>query len=224
MLHPNDVIEDIAISYGYDNIKSEPLKTFTPGKTFEINKFINKAREILIGLEYQEVMSAILSNKKILYENMNIKDFGTVEIKEYMSETYSVVRTWLLPILMDVLSKNKHVDYPQKIFEEGIVTVKKGNEAIDYHRVALLSAHKDADFTESKQALDLLMRLLDAKYKIIEAEHNSFIPGRVGRVIVNDKKVGYIGEFSPEVLKNLDLNIPVVGFEVNLTELFETIK
>ncbi|MBW2965801.1 phenylalanine--tRNA ligase subunit beta [Candidatus Woesearchaeota archaeon] len=220
IIHPNDVIEDIAISYGYNNIKPESLKTFTPGKTFEINKFINKSREILVGLGYQEVMSAILSNKKVLYENMNMEDFGTIEIKEYMSETYSVVRTWLLPILMEVLSKNKHVDYPQKIFEQGLVTVKKGEDIYDYHRIALLSANKDADFTEAKQALDLIMRLLGIKYEIKEAEHNSFIPGRVGRVISNNKKVGFIGEFSPEVLKNNDLNVPVVGFEVNLTELF----
>jgi phenylalanyl-tRNA synthetase beta chain len=223
ILHPYDIVEDIAISYGYDNIKPEPLKTFTPGKTFEINKFINKAREILVGLGYQEIMSAILSNKKTLYENMNIKDFGTVEIKEYMSETYSVVRTWLLPVLLEVLSKNRHIDYPQKIFEQGLITAKKGEEVKDYQRIALASAHKDTDFTEAKQALDLMMRLLGIKYKIIETEHNSFIPGRVGRVTVNDKKIGYIGEFSPEVIKNWDLDVPVVGFEVNLTELFENI-
>ena len=224
IMHPVDIIEDVAISYGYDNIKPEPVTIYTAGQQMEINKFIDKVREILIGLGYQEVMSPILSNKKALYENMNIEDFGTIEINKPMSETYSVVRNWLLPILMDVLSKNKHVDYPQKIFEEGIITVRKGKEVKDYHRVALISANKDADFTEAKQALDLLLRLLNVKYKVVETEHHSFIPGRVGGVIVNDKKVGYIGEFSPQTLKNWDLDVPVVGFEVNLTELFENIK
>ncbi|MBW2977791.1 phenylalanine--tRNA ligase subunit beta [Candidatus Woesearchaeota archaeon] len=224
IMHPVDVIEDVAISYGYGNIKPEPVTIYTSGEPMKINKFIDKTREILIGLGYQEVMSPILSNKKILYENMNVGDFGTIEINKPMSETYSIVRSWLLPILMDVLSKNKHVDYPQKIFEEGIITVRKKEEVKDYHRVALVSAHKDADFTEAKQALDLLMRLLDVKYEVVEVEHDSFIPGRVGRVIVGDVKVGFIGEISAEVLKNWDLNVPVVGFEVNLTELFEKIK
>ncbi|MBW2982250.1 phenylalanine--tRNA ligase subunit beta [Candidatus Woesearchaeota archaeon] len=221
IMHPVDVIEDIAISYGYDNIEAEPLKTFTIGGSFEINNFINKSREILVGLGYQEIMSAMLSNKKTLFENMNTNEFNLIELKEYMSETYSVVRNWLLPILLEVLSKNKHVDYPQRIFEEGIVTEKKDGAVVDYNRIALVTANNTADFTEAKQALDLMMRLLDIKYKIIEAEHNSFISGRVGRIIVNDKKVGYIGEFSPEVIKNWDLNVPVVGFEINLTELFE---
>jgi len=241
IMHPVDIIEDVAIAYGYDNIKPEPVTVYTPGQPMEINKFIDKAREILMGLSYQEIMSPILSNKSILYENMNIKDmenrrfsepseakassgFGTIEIKEPMSETYSVVRTWLLPILMEVLSKNKHTDYPQKIFEEGIVTVRKGDDVKDYHRVALLSAHKDADFTEAKQALDLLMRLLGFKYEVVEVEHDSFIPGRVGRVVVDGMKVGFIGEIAPSVLKNWDLDVSVVGFEVNLTELFEKIK
>jgi len=224
IMHPVDVIEDIAISYGYENIEAEPLKTFTIGTSFEINKFIDRSREILVGLGYQEIMSPVLSNKKILFENMNVEEFNLIELKEYMSETYSVVRNWLLPILLDVLSKNKHVDYPQKIFEEGIITVKKEGYTIDYNRIALVTANNTADFTEARQALDQMMKLLDIKYEIKETEHNSFIPGRVGRVIVNDKKIGYIGEFSPETLNNWDLNVPVVGFEINLTELFEIIK
>jgi phenylalanyl-tRNA synthetase beta chain len=224
IMHPFDIIEDIAISYGYKNIKPEPVNLYTQGEPLPIKGFIDKAKEILMGLGCQEVLSPILSNKKNLYENMNIEDFGTIEIKTPMSETYSVVRSWLLPILLEVLSKNKHVDYPQKIFEQGLITVKKGENIHDYHRIALASAHKNADFTEAKQALDLMMRLLGLKYKIIETEHSSFIPGRVGRVIANDKKVGYIGEFSPETIKNWDLDVPIVGFEVNLTELFETTK
>jgi phenylalanyl-tRNA synthetase beta chain len=224
IMHPADIIEDIAISYGYNNIKPEPVSLYTQGEPLPIKKFIDKAKEVLVGLGYQEVLSSILSNKKNLYENMNLEDFGTIEINKPMSETYSVVRSWLLPILMEVLSKNKHVDYPQRIFEQGIITAKKGEDIYDYHRIALASAHKDADFTEAKQALDLMMRLLGIKYKIIETEHNSFIPGRVGRVIVNNKKVSYIGEFSPEVIKNWDLDVPVVGFEVNLTELFENVN
>jgi phenylalanyl-tRNA synthetase beta chain len=223
IMHPFDVIEDIAISYGYGNIKPEEVNLYTPGQPLEINKFIDKAREILIGAGYQEVMSPILSNKKTLYENMNIEDFGTIEIDKPMSETYSVVRTWLIPVLMDVLGKNKHVDYPQNIFEEGIVTVKKRENINDCHRVALLSANKNADFTEAKQVLDLMLRLLNIKYEIKEADHKSFIPGRVGRVIVNNKKVGFIGEIAPDILKNWGLDIPVVGFEVNITELFESI-
>ena len=229
IMHPVDVIEDIAIAYGYDNIEMAHMERYTIGGTIPIVKFIDKVREIVIGLGYQEIMSAILSNKETLYKKMNIEDIenqdlGTVEIKEYISERYSVVRTWILPILMDVLNKNKHIEYPQKIFEEGLVTIRKGNEIKDYHRIALVSAHAEADYTEARQVLDSILNAFKVKYKIEETEHNSFIPGRVGRVIVNGRKVAYIGEIAPEGLKNFDLTVPVSGFELNLTELFAVIE
>ena len=91
---------------------------------------------------------------------MNSKEFGTIEIKDYISERFSVVRTWILPILMDVLSKNKHVEYPQKVFEQGLVSVKKDNKIIDYHRIAAVSAHANADYTEAKQTLDFILKSL----------------------------------------------------------------
>ena len=128
-----------------------------------------------------------------------------------------------MPILMDVLSKNKHVEYPQKIFEEGLVSIRKEGVK-DYHRIALVSAHADADYTEARQALDFVLRSLGIEYKVVETEHNSFIPGRVGRVIVKGKKLAYVGELSPEVLANFDLTVPVCGFELNLSELFEVIE
>ena len=126
ILHPYDVVEDIGIMYGFDKIEERPLKTFTAGSVLKMNEFADKVREVVIGLGYQETMSAVLTNKGFLYKKMNIEDFGTIEIEDYMSETYSVVRSWLLPNLMEVFSKNKHVDYPQRIFEEGLVNIRKG--------------------------------------------------------------------------------------------------
>ena len=223
ILHAVDIIEDIAISYGYNQIKELPLKSYTVGKTSELVKFIDKARDTIAGTGYQEVISPILTNMKFLYENMNTKDFGTVEISEYMSESYSCVRTWILPILLEVLSKNKHVEYPQKLFEQGLVTSRKGETTIDYERVAVVSAHDGVDFTETKQALDYLMRMLGITYEIEEVDHDSFIPGRVGRVIVNGKKVAFIGEIAPKVLENWKIEVPVAGFELNLSDLFEAL-
>jgi len=221
ILHPADVVEDIAIMYGYDKIKEEVLTSYTIGNTSDMVNFIDKVREILVGLGYQEAMSPILSNKVLMSDKMNMKEFYGVEISNYMSETYSVVRSWLLPILMDMLGKNKHIEYPQKIFEEGLVTVKKGNEVKDYERVALVNCNEKADYTEAKQAMDYLFSRLGIEYDIEEVEHDSFISGRVGRVVVSGKKVGYIGEINPKVLDNFELTLPVVGFELNLTEIFE---
>ena len=191
-MHPVDVIEDIAIMYGYDKISPLPLATFTSGKTFPIRRFIDTVREILVGLGYQEIMSPVLVNKEALYSKMNIPDSGTVEIENYMSLNYSVVRSWLLPGLMDVLMHNKHADYPQKVFEQGIVTVNKDDKCTDSEKIAAITCHASASYTEIKQALDYLLRMLGLEYEIEEAEHGSFIPGRIARILVNKKKVALI--------------------------------
>ncbi|MEK6809003.1 MAG: phenylalanine--tRNA ligase subunit beta, partial [Nanoarchaeota archaeon] len=82
ILHPYDVIEDIGIMYGFDKIKEFPLTTFTRGSATDISGFIGKIREIAVGLGYQEIMSAILTNKEVLYSKMNAEDFGTIEIED----------------------------------------------------------------------------------------------------------------------------------------------
>ncbi|MFH2028647.1 MAG: phenylalanine--tRNA ligase subunit beta [Nanoarchaeota archaeon] len=224
ILHNVDIIEDILIMYGYNNIEECTLKSYTIGSTNDIIVFIDKVREILIGAGYQEVMSPILSNKNILNNKMNIEGSATIEIENFMSETYSAVRSWLLPILIDFLSKNKHVEYPQNIFEQGIVTTKKGELISDYERMAVASVNEKSDYTGIKQILDYLFRMLGIKYTIVEVEHDSFIKGRVGRVIVNDKKVAFIGEVSPIVLNNSGIDLPVAAFELNLTDLFHELN
>jgi len=224
IMHPVDVIEDIAIAYGYDNIEMMHMQSYTVGRTFPLVEFVDKVRELAIGLGYQEILSAMLSHKVLLVDKMETQDFGRVALREFVSETHSCLRNWLLPILMDVLGKNKHVEYPQKIFEEGLVTVKKGDSIIDYHRIAVVSAHAGADYTEARQALDFILNSFGITYTVEETEHSSFIEGRVGRVVIGSKKVAYVGELSPAVIKNFDLNVPVCGFELNLTELFEVMK
>ena len=224
IMHPVDVIEDVGIMYGYDKIEELPLTSYTVGGTFPLTSFINKMREMVVGRGYQEVFSHMLSNPETLYEKMNVKDFGTVEIENFSSSTFSAVRTWLIPILMETLSKNKHIDYPQRLFEQGLVTARKKEGIEDYERLALVSAHKATDYTEVKQIVDLLLRMAGFEYETVPVEHNSFIPGRVARVVVNGKKIGYVGEIHPEVLDKWDIVVPVAALELNLTELFEVKK
>ena len=224
ILHPYDIIEDIGIMYGFDKIEAAPLSTYTIGSTLKITEFVDKVREIAVGLGYQEVMSAVLTNKEILYKKMNIEDFGTIEIDDYMSETYSAVRSWLIPNLMEVLSKNKHVEFPQKIFEEGLINARKGDSIMEFNRIAVATSHENANYTTVRQVLDFIMKCFGLHYDIEEAEHDSFIEGRCGRAIVKGKKVAYLGEINPQVLENWGLEMPVAALELNLTELFEVVN
>ena len=68
------------------------------------------------------------------------------------------------------------------------------------------------------------MKLLNLTYQLDETEHNSFISGRIGKIIVNKTEIGLIGEISPKILFNFHLENPVAALELNLTKLFELVK
>jgi phenylalanyl-tRNA synthetase beta chain len=224
ILHENDVIEDLLIAYGYNNIEELPLTSYTPGSTKKIVYFIDKIREIMIGLGYQEVMNQLLSNKNLLYNLMEIEDTGTIEIQNPSSELYSCIRTWILPGLMEILSKNKHVEYPQHIFEQGLVTIKNDGKIADNEKIAAASISEKADYTKIKQSLEALLKLVGIDYNIEETSNKSFIEGRVGKIIVNSREIGIIGEINPKVIYNFSLEMPVVAFELNISEMFDTIN
>ena len=221
VMHKVDAVEECAVGFGFDNLRPLQLEAYTRGHPLPNVKVLDAARELMIGLEFQEVFSMMLSNKDLLYNKMNVKEVGTIEIATYLSENYSVVRTWLLPILLDMLSHNKHQDYPQKVFEQGLVTLKKNNDVVDEELIAGLSAHPKADFTEARQVVEYLLSMLDAKCKIKEFDHPSFIPGRCAEIVHKGKRIGFLGELHPKVLSNFGLLVPVCAFELNLNPIIE---
>ncbi len=214
-----DVIEDIGIAYGYQHFTPLPLTSYTTGGTTTQRQKIDSQRMFWIGLGYQETMSATLSNKELLYDKMCVDDWGTVEIENFISQTYSCVRTWILPQLLDILSKNKHVDYPQKIFEQGLATVRE-KEAHDQQHIAAVTAHSQATFTEMRQAVESTFRNAGIQYTIEEYELGCFIPGRAAKVMVDKKQAAFIGEIHPKVLEKFGITVPVAACEIDLSALF----
>ncbi len=210
IMHPVDIIEDVAIAYGFDRIAEEPLASYTVGAKDKGINTINSLRKAAVGMGFQEIFSHILTDKSAL-QGENI-----IELQNSMSETYSAVRNSLLPQLLDVLSKNKHSDYPQKIFEEGIIAAKEGNKAMERHSLAMMSAHSKADFTEMKQYVSSLLAASATLFEIRPAEHPAFIKGRAGSIIAGGKAIGLIGEISPAVLSKWGIEMPAAAAEISL--------
>ncbi|MBI5060867.1 MAG: phenylalanine--tRNA ligase subunit beta [Candidatus Aenigmarchaeota archaeon] len=124
VMHYVDIIEDIAIAYGYGKFSSLGMCGYTPGKLSQFTEFMEKCRLVMIGLGFQEIASPLLTSK-IALDNMRCHS-SLVEIDNVMSESYSVVRPFVMPSLMSCLSKNMHNDYPQRIFELGECAQKNG--------------------------------------------------------------------------------------------------
>ena len=219
ILHQIDLAEDVAIAYGYENFKPELPEIATIASDDVMYNFERKIAEILIGLGLQEVSTYHLVSENT-NEKMNLNQ-QLVKLENSKSEEHCCLRSWLVPNLLSVLEVNKTNDYPQNIFEIGTVFKK---DLTEIRRLAAVTCHSKANFTEIKQIFESLLRSLDLSYEIRETEHGSFIPGRVGRISVKGKDVAYIGEIHPAVLENYSLEMPVAAFELNLTEIFKLLK
>ena len=226
VIHQIDLVEDIAIAYGYDNIQEEIPKVATIAEEDKFDNFRNKVSEILVGLGLIETVTYNLTNKEQQTKFMN-HQISVIELANALNQDYNVLRAWITPSLLNVLKTNKHNNYSQNIFGTGIVfkdDEKQETGIKERTRLGILLCNKIVTFTDIKQILDALAVALDFKYIIRDTEHGSFIPGRVGRINVNGKDIAYIGEIHPEVLNNFELEMPVAALEIHLTKLFETLK
>ena len=82
--------------------------------------------------------------------------------------------------------------------------------------VAAVNAHPGANFSEIHSYLDLLMYYMAWEYELEPVTHPSYLDGRVGQILVKSQRVGFIGEFHPEVLEAWQINMPTSGFEFQI--------
>lgn len=214
-----DVIEDIAIAYGYENFDPYLPNVFTRGEIHPIEKISNKIREILIGYGFQEIIRPILTNPNLQFEKMNISPEETIKIVNPVSELYTELRKWLLPDLMDFLSKNTKEDYPQKVFEIGDVVIKDEKcetKSKNIRKVCGVIAENGSFFAEIKTIVLSISKILGKNIEFEEIEHPSFISGRVAKIVENGKEIGILGEIHPIVLENFKVYMPVAAFEISL--------
>jgi phenylalanyl-tRNA synthetase beta chain len=169
------------------------------------------------------ILSEKLTNPENLFVNMNRKPAKVVDISNPKMLTFTCLRNWLLPSLMEFLSHNTHVEYPQRIFEVGYAVVfdaRKETQTRNVQKLVGVITHSTANFTEAKSVLDALFLNLGVQYGIKEGKHNSFIEGRLGKILVNSREVGLLGELHPKVLEAWNLENPAAGFEINLNKIF----
>lgn len=219
IIHEVDLIEDVAIGYGINNMTPVLPKLPTIGKKHEKEKISEKVREIMIGFGMQEVFSFILSNKEKQFSKMNVKEKPCVEIANPVSAEYTICRTWLLPCLLEFLSANTHNKYPQKVFEIGDCTVLDDNSetgAREVRKLACAIAYDKSNLTEIKSIVEALAKELNATLVIKPYEHASFIPSRCGEIYLNGKSKGFFGEIHPKVLENWKIEKPVIAFEIEI--------
>jgi len=224
VMHPIDLVEDVAISYGYNNITPLWREMPTRGSVRPEQGLIDVARELMVGLGFQEILTYTLTNPGNLFAKMNCKKNKTVEILNPKVVTFTCLRSWLLPSVIEFVSNNLHVECPQKVFEVGKITIlDKAAETMtrDEDRLAAVIYDAEASFTQIKSVLDSFMMNLGLKWQIEQIEHPSFIKGRTGGVLIREKQVGVLGEINPKVLEGWKLENPMAAIELDVDEIIK---
>ncbi len=98
--------------------------------------------------------------------------------------------------------------------ERGVGCSETG--VLEEERLAICLIDESVNFTELKQVLDYLFKMLDVEYSIEAVENSNYIIGRCGKIIVDGRNVGFIGEIAPRVLKNWKIKMPAVALEIEM--------
>ncbi len=224
IMHVVDLVEDIAIAYGFNNLDPIWRELPSTGNLRFEQRLIDISREFMVGLGFQEVLNYSLTNPENLFDKMNTDKTRIIKIANPKVVTMSCLRNWLLPSLMEFLGSNQSVEFPQKIFELGTVTVldeTRETKTQDKEMLVAATTHPTASFTEIKSALDAFFMNFGLEWQIKEKKHSSFIEGRVGTVKVNAIDVGVLGEINPQVLEAWKLENPVAAFEINISKIIQ---
>jgi phenylalanyl-tRNA synthetase beta chain len=215
---PMDLVEEAALGYGIQNL--EPI--LTPSQTIgEINPIslqLKSLNQIMIGLGYLEALNSSLTSKRVLYDVPKRDSTKIISVLDSKSQEHTILRDSILPGLLENLSRNIHEAYPQKMFETGTVfTIDDPiSEKISFSSI---SAHKDANFTEIKSILQSALKTgFGITIETKTSSHPTFEAGHCANVIINGKSIGVIGKFDSKIVENYKIRVPVVGFEISLSE------
>lgn len=221
-LHEVDIIEDVMIGVGLDNFKPVRPSDFTVGQLSDVTLFSRKAKEIMVGLGYQEMIFNYLGSKRDYIDRMCVSSENVIEISNPMSENYQFVRPSIIASLLRAESQAGQAVFPHKIFEIGKVAFLDSSENTGTKTIqslGFMTACNNANFNSLASEVSTLLYLLDHKYDVKEVKDPRFIPGRQAAIMLNGKQVGVFGEVHPQVLENWGIIVPCVAGEIDIEAL-----
>lgn len=227
-----DISEEVARIYGYDNIPSTLPKysKITPGQLTDAQVKTRSMRELLMSNGFSQAINYALTSEE------NIGKFTTLneglKLNMPMSEMHSVLRTSLIPHLVDnaVYNKNRMQERIE-LFEIGNIFKTNGQTELpdEIQKLAVLSTGKvndtkwlntshEPDFYHIKGIVEAIFTefnlLKDVRFEAT-TDYEELHPGRSAHIYLNDVNIGVIGELHPTYSKAHDLGQTTVA-EIDL--------
>jgi phenylalanyl-tRNA synthetase beta chain len=219
IMHQVDLVEDLAISLDINKLDPEWPRIWTLGRLAPETERHETLAEVMLGLGYQELLTYSLTSPEVFVDKMAIDREKYVELLNPKMSTHTAMRSWLLPSLLNLLRDNTHVDYPQKVFEIGpCVIVRENGEGRTEtrYKIAAVTIHTAAGFTEIRSCLDTLLASIGLKFEVVPTTEPSFLEGRTAEVMSGQKRLGVVGELHPRIIRACGLSLPTAAFELEI--------
>eukprot|EP00475_Leptophrys_vorax_P041104 TRINITY_DN7727_c0_g1_i1.p1 TRINITY_DN7727_c0_g1~~TRINITY_DN7727_c0_g1_i1.p1 ORF type:complete len:348 (-),score=25.23 TRINITY_DN7727_c0_g1_i1:105-1040(-) len=244
VLHPCDIMEDVAIAYGYNNIVRTEPKCVCAGRQQPLNQLSDLVRAEVAQAGFTEVLTWCLISRQENFEMVNLKDDGStaVVIGNPRSADFEVVRSSLLPGMLKTLASNKDSPRPVKLFEiSDVCLLDKAKDvgARNERRMTALYCNQQSGFEVIHGLVDRLMECLGVafagqagngagaagaddkaaaplQYFISPSTSPQFFSGRQASILFKGVAVGTFGVVHPEVLARFDIPDPCSAVEINL--------
>ena len=238
IIYKCDIIEDILIGYGFENIPLDnPIEFYTIGKENDLNKFSDKIREEIAMMGFNEMLTLTLLNK-----TENIMHDYMVEVEYPKSKEYEVVRTSLLPGLFKTLSINQNVKLPIQLFEiSDVVLLDSYNRSFNKRFLTGVCAQMNSKLEEILEVIISLFKKLNLIVEftnIITDSDNIFLKEKWEKYFIKNQTasiyvssyniprtlIGCLGVVHPTINMQFKISLPISAFEIDLEKVFVLIK
>ena len=219
LLHPLDVVDDVARSLGFHNLVPQSVELYTRGGILPQTRLNEDVAKCVVGLGFQEVMSWVLTSHEHHFNVFEREQSPHVKLGLVKEQGLTMVRNMLYPETLRALLANRSKSQPFKLFElDQIVDVheKADTGTFTHSKLCLVLGHASATFGEMKGYVEALSLYLASSPKWSSSSMDGFIPGRVAHVKMGSIH-GFMGELHPRVLSRLGVSFPMVIFECYLT-------
>ena len=225
-----DIAEEVARLYGYNNIPKTVMSgSWVLGTKTRKERVTDIVREVLCGCGLYEISTYSFESPAV-FDRINLPEGHplreTVTIQNPLGEEYSIMRTTLLPAMLNVISLN----YNRGAEEAGFYEIAPRflpreiplKELPDEELTIALGLYGNEDFYSLKGRVEALLEELNITgYEFKRAKDPSYHPGRTAEVLINNEALGIIGEVHPDVLENYSIGARVYAGELDFGLLME---
>ena len=221
-----DLSEEVLRMYGYDAIPSTLVKGETmPGFRSDRQRLTDKVKKHLVGMGfYESVTFSFISPKWVANLGICESDprMNPVKILNPLGEDTSVMRTTLIPSMLNTLSINTNrSNAAMKTFEIGPAFLKNGEGELPTENMKLSVGMygDDVDFFSLKAVLYALCQTFGVTPTTVAGGEGFFHPGRKAMLQVNGETIAQFGEIHPDTMEKFDISRRVYVAELDLTAL-----